>query len=234
MIPNIRVSFEWRLKQLYITGYRQAKAEQAAAVSKKIKMKTNTDKTNNGLNRLVYQLTANKKKSVIAAILLVLMIFMWVRMLGKGGPRSAMAVMGPQAGGADASSPAKNLNVVFVELPYIEGRHDVLVRDFFRMDGQFFGAAEEVSIISADKGKNEAREVAQGLRLDAISTGQRPEAFINDRLVKVGDTIVVEGSKLYECEVKSIEENSVIVKYGETEIELKLKQPDEAAKRFED
>jgi len=197
-------------------------------------MNTNTDKTDNALNRLVYQLTANKKKSIIAASLLVLMIFMWVRLLGDGGPRSARAVMSPQADGADLRTAMENLNVVFVELPYIEGRHNALARDFFRMDGQFFGAAEEVSIISTDEGKNEAREVAQGLRLDAISTGQRPEAFINDRLLKVGDAIVVEGSRSYECEVKSIKANSVIVTYGETEIELKLKQPDEAAQRFED
>ena len=69
------------------------------------------------------------------------------------------------------------------------------------------------------------QEIAQGLRLEAISTGAQAEAFINDKLVKVGQKIVVEGSRLYECEVKSITENMVIVKYGEAEIELKLKQP---------
>lgn len=198
-------------------------------------MKNGTDKTNNALNKLLEQLAANKKKSVIAAVLIVLMIFMWIRLLGGKGPKSAQAIMSPQINGAGLSSTAGNLNVMFIELPYISGRHDVLVRDFFRMNGQFFSSAEKVSIISADKDKNEAREVAKGLRLDAISTGRQPEAFINDRLVKVGDAIiVVEGLKSYECEIKSIEENSVVVKYGETEIELKLKQPDEAAERFED
>jgi len=44
--------------------------------------------------------------------------------------------------------------------------------------------------------------------------------------VKVGETVVVEGSKSYQCQVRSIRANSVIVKYEETEIELKLKQPD--------
>jgi len=185
----------------------------------------NADKTDNGLNRLLNKLAADKKKAIIAAALVVLMIFMWVRLLGGKGPQSARAAMVPQVTDENLESAAAKLKVMFVELPYIEGRHDVLARDFFRMDGQFSGA-DQASIVSTDTGKDGAREVAQGLRLDAISMGPQPEAFINDRLVKVGEMVVVEGSKSYQCQVKSIRANSVIVKYEETEIELKLKQPD--------
>jgi hypothetical protein len=188
-------------------------------------MKTSADKTNNGLNRLLNQLAAEKKKGIIAAVLIVLMIFMWVRLVGRKGPQSARAAMVPQTAGQNSESAEAKLKVTFVKLPCIEGRHDVLARDFFKMDGQFYGA-DQASIVSTDAGKNGAREVAQGLRLDAISMGPQPEAFINDRLVKVGETIVVEGSKSYRCQVRSIRADSVIVKYEETEIELKLKQPD--------
>jgi hypothetical protein len=187
-------------------------------------MRTNSDKTDSALNRLVDRLAADKKKCVIAAALIVLMIFMWIRLLGGKGPQSAGAAVLPKLTERNLSSPVENLKFVFVELPYVEGRHDVLARDFFRMDGQFSGT--EASIVSTDSGKDGAREVAQGLRLEAISMGPQSEAFINDKLVKVGDMIVVEGSKSYQCQVKSIRANSVIVKYGETEIELKLKQPD--------
>ncbi len=188
-------------------------------------MRTNGDKTDRTLNRLVNRLSADKKKCVIAAALIVLMIFMWVRLLGGKGPQSARAAEGSQPTGGNQNSGVENLKVEFVELPYVEGRHDVLARDFFRMDGQFSGTSE-ASIVSADAGKDGVREVAQGLRLDAISMGPQPEAFINDKLVKVGETVVVEGSKSYQCQVRSIRANSVIVKYEETEIELKLKQPD--------
>ncbi len=184
-------------------------------------MKTNIDKTDNGLNQLLNQLAAQKKKGVIAAALIVLMIFMWVRLLSDKGPKNVHAAVT----GSGLSEAAQKLKVKFIKLPFVQGRHDVLARDFFKMDGQFFGRSE-ASIVSIDGGIDGVREVAQGLRLDAISTGTQPEAFINDRLVKVGDTVLVEGSKTYECEIVSIKENVVLVKYGEAEIELKLKQPD--------
>jgi len=184
-------------------------------------MKTNIDKTDNGLNRLLNQLAAQKKKGVIAAALIVLMIFMWVRLLSDKGPNNVHAAVT----GSGLSEAAQKLKVNFIKLPFVQGRHDVLARDFFKMDSQFFGRAD-ASIVSTDEAVDGVREVAQGLRLDAISTGTQPEAFINDRLVKVGDTVLVEGSKTYECEIVSIKENSVLVKYGDAEIELKLKQPD--------
>jgi hypothetical protein len=188
-------------------------------------MKMNGNKTNGGFNRLLNQLAADRKKFFIAAALIVLMVFMWVRLLGGEGPQSAHAATTLPVTAGSVASAAVKVRSIPVALPYIEGRHNVLARDFFRIDGQFSGAAG-ASIVSTDTGKDGVREVAQGLRLDAISTGPQPEAFINDRLVKVGDTIVVEGSKRYPCQVMSISANSVIVKYEEIEIELKLKQPD--------
>jgi hypothetical protein len=184
-------------------------------------MKTNIDKTDNGLNQLLNQLAAQKKKGLIAAALIVLMVFMWVRLLTGKGPNNVHAAVT----GSGLSEAAQKLKVKFIKLPLVRGRHDVLARNFFRMDGQFFGRAD-ASIVSTDTAANGVGEVAQGLRLDAISTGKQPEAFINDRLVKVGDTVLVEGSKTYECEIVSIKANSVLVKYGDAEIELKLKQPD--------
>jgi hypothetical protein len=184
-------------------------------------MKTNIDNTDNGLNRLLNQLAAQKKKGVVAAALIVLMVFMWVRLLTDKSPNNVHAAVT----GDSLNEQVQKLKVRFIELPFVQGRHDVLARDFFRMGNQFFGRAD-VSIVSTDSAVDGVREVAQGLRLDAISTGTQPEAFINDRLVKVGDTVLVEGSKTYECEIVSIRENSVLVKYGDAEIELKLKQPD--------
>jgi hypothetical protein len=184
-------------------------------------MKTNIDKTDDRLNRLLNQLAAQKKKGVIAAALIVLMVFMWLRLLTDKGPQQVHAAVT----GNSLNETVQKLKVKFIKLPFVHGRNDVLARDFFKMDSQFFGGAD-ASIVSTDGAVDGVREVVKGLRLDAISTGQQPEAFINDRLVKVGDTVLVEGSKTYECEIVSIKKNSVLVKYGDAEIELKLKQPD--------
>lgn len=184
-------------------------------------MKTGIDKTDSGLNWLLSQFVAQKKKGAIAAALILLMIFMWVKLLANKGPKQVHATV-TSSGPNEA---VQKLKVKFIELPFVQGRHDVLARDYFSMDGQFFGRAD-ASIVSTDSAVDGVREVAQALRLDAISTGTQPEAFINDKLVKEGDTILVEGSKTYECEIVSIEQNVVLVKYDEAEIELKLKQPD--------
>lgn len=189
--------------------------------------------TGSALNRLVSQLAADKKKAVIAVALVLLMAFMWIRLIAGKGTRSAKAAVTPVTG-TDLDSTARS-KVVFIELPCVQGRHDVLARDFFKLDDRSFSASEEMSIISQNSAEQGVREVAQRLRLDAISTGEEPEAFINDKLLKVGDVLVLgEGSKVYECEIMSIKANVVLVKYEEAEIELKLKQPDEAAQRFED
>ena len=196
-------------------------------------MAIQTEKTGSAMNRLVSQLGVDKKKAVIAVALVLLMAFMWIRLIAGKGAKSARAAVTPVTD-TDLNSTAQS-RVVFVELPYVEGRHDVLACDFFRLDGRSFSASQELSIVSENSEEQGVREVAQRLRLDAISTGEKPEAFINDKLLKVGDVFVLdEGSKSYECEIVSIEENVVVVKYEEAEIELKLKQPDEAAQRFED
>lgn len=184
-------------------------------------METNNDKMSSALNRLKDHLAAEKKKTAIAVALIILMIFMWIRVFGSKGPDAVKAAVSQQTN-ANINNEKVN-KIEFIELPRVEGRHDVLARDFFRMDGRFSGDA---SIVSTDASTNGVREVAEGLKLDAISMGERPEAFINDRLMKVGDVITVEGSKSYQCKVLSISESSVILKFEETEIELKLKQRD--------
>lgn len=188
-------------------------------------MRNNDNKINGLLNRLLSTLAAQKKKSIIAVALVTLMVFMWIRLLAGKGTQSARASVASPLAAANAQSAAAEAKVVLVKLPFVQGRHDVLERDFFKIDAQAFGAAGQVSIVSADGGNQSARQLAQRLRLEAICMGPQPQAFINNELVTVGQTlVVVDGSKSYECEIKSIKENSVLVKCGTTEVELKLKE----------
>ena len=65
--------------------------------------------------------------------------------------------------------------------------------------------------------------LSEELKLEAIAMGRKPQAFINDKLLVVGDEFFVSNEiSTYECEVIGIEENKVFIKCGETEIVLKL------------
>ena len=195
-------------------------------------MKQNLKNGGSGGNRLFSRLAAEKKKTVIAVCLITLMVFMWVRVLGRKGPQSAnAAVMGQEVTEGQMNS---KLKISFMELPKVEGRNDVLTRDFFAVgnwrdfmrggEGKS-GGIEEVSVVSRKGGEETARRVAEKLKLEAIVLGENPRAFINDKLLSVGDKLFVrDGIDTYECEVAEIEENMVFIRCGETEVTLRLTQ----------
>ncbi|MHC4619789.1 MAG: hypothetical protein ACYTEQ_18740 [Planctomycetota bacterium] len=179
-------------------------------------------------NRLLSRFAMEKKKTVVALCLISVMGLMWVRVLLRQGPDSAeAALLGAKPGLGKAAAPT--IQVSFIELPKVEGRNDVLSGDFFDSDdwrnfiGGGKGNVEKVSVISKDGSEEVTRRLANRLRLQAIWLDRNPQAFINDRLLSVGDKINVrEGNKTYECEVAGIEENTVLIRCREAEITLKL------------
>ena len=194
-------------------------------------MKENLRDSNKGINNLVSRLAAEKKKTVFALCLIAIMAFMWIRVLGKKMPQAAEAAMrGGQVTGGESNS---ELKISFIELPEVKGRNDVLTRDFFTVsdweefirdgEGKNSGDNEEVNVVSRDGSEEIARRVAKELKLEAIVLGESSQAFINDKLLSVGDKLPIrEGSSTYECEVTGIEENMVFIRCGEAEITLKL------------
>ena len=182
-------------------------------------------------SRLFSRLAAEKKKTVIAVCLIALMVFMWARVLAKKTPQSAEAA----ATAREAGQSNSEFKISFIELPKIKGRHDVLATDFFAANGwrNFTRDAEgknltgvrEVSVVSGDDSEEVIRRVAQKLKLEAIGLGKNPRAFINNKLLSVGDKLLIsEGADMYECEVVEIEEHAVLIRCGEAEITLKLTQ----------
>ena len=158
-------------------------------------------------NRFLNQLAAEKKKTVTALCLIAVMVFMWCKVISGKGPASAEAAVTQVRRHEQQKSKSK---VTFVELPVVEGRNDVLTRDFFKVNGESFGNTEEVNVISKGT-EGYVNRIVEKLKLEAISVGRNPEAFINR-----------DGSNTYECEIVSIEENMVLMKCLEAEIELKL------------
>ena len=52
-----------------------------------------------------------------------------------------------------------------------------------------------------------------------------PQAFVNGDLIEVGDKMLIgDGVEAFECEVVTIEENTVVMKCREAKIILKLEQ----------
>jgi len=189
-------------------------------------MKKNTVENGNGANRFFEQLTADKKKAVVAVGLISVMVFMWAKVLGGTEPKAAKAT--PKVQTADIEQRDSELKITFVELPKVKGRNDVLARDFFAVGSWKDFTAEgsgEVNIVSKDGIEEVVIEAAEKLKLEAIVFGANPQAFINDKLMAVGDRLnVIEGVNKYEFEVTGIEEKAVRVRCGEVEIVLKLSE----------
>ena len=188
-------------------------------------MKQNLKNNGNGANRLFSQLAAEKKKTICALCLIAVMALMWVKLLGKKKLEGAEAAVMSQGVNFKGESNSQ-LKISFVELSKVPGRNDVLTRDFFTSGGwQDFTkeSTKEVSVVSRNGSEEVVRRVAEKLKLEAIVLGENPQAFINDKLLSVGDKLLVrDGVKTYECEVVGIEENAVFIRCGEAEIKLKL------------
>lgn len=191
----------------------------------------NNDK---GFNRLFEKVAAEKKKAGIALCLIAIMTVMWVKVLTKKGPESSQASSVIQV--ADVDNYLDDaINITYVDLPQVPGRDDLISRDFFASEGwRNFGLGyqegdivdvKDVSEEKTDDTKEVAAIVMQHVKLEVIIMGERPQAFINNKLMSVGKKLIVtDGSEMYECEVIEIRENSVLIRCKDAEIVLKLVQ----------
>lgn len=172
-----------------------------------------------GVKGLMGRLTAQKKKTAVAVCLVLVMVFMWVRVLTPNVPDSAAAAV--VDGAVGRSEP--QLKMTYVELPVVKGRNDMLARDFFTVGKGFLRGGGGLDIVLGGGSEEMSRRIAKKLRLEAIVSGKNPQAFINDKLVSVGDKLVVkEGATEYEFVVVKIGQSAVSVRCGEAEVTLKL------------
>ena len=66
------------------------------------------------------------------------------------------------------------------------------------------------------------------LKLEVIETGRVPRAFINGKLLTIGDRLAVsDGIKRYEYEVLRIDKTTVWLRCGKAEVQLKIVQTTE-------
>lgn len=192
-------------------------------------MKANARDNMGPARRVFGRLAAENRKTVAASCLVILMVFLWIRVLTRSTPEAAEAT--PATEQSDVKNPSPVVTVSFVELPKVPGRNDVVTRDFFACNGwqnfmggrQKFADIEEVNMLSQNGSEEAIKKVAERLRLEAIVLSSNPRAFINNKVLSVGDRMLIDdGNEKYECEVAVIEENTVVIKCREAEITLKL------------
>jgi hypothetical protein len=177
-------------------------------------------------------LAAEKKKAALALGLIALMAFMWVRVLGRKTPATADAASMVQQGDLNGQCDSQ-IKISFIELAKVPGRNDVITRDFFDpvgwrgfvKDGKTQNqAANEVDHVSTDASGEVITRIARKLQLEAIVLGENPQAFINDKLLSVGEKLPVRDRvNTYECEVVEIQERKVLIRCREAQIELELR-----------
>lgn len=192
-------------------------------------MKQNMNNNTNGANKLLGRLVSEKKKSMIALGLIAVMVFMWIKVFVKNEPEAAQAVVPVE----DLKGGSKSkLEILFKELPEVSGRNDVITGDFFDSDSwNTFIDVETNSVdideVDVNSGVSEelAIRIGEKLRLQAIVMGDTPQAFINGKLLSVGDKLLVSNNGIpYECEVVEIDKERVFLRCGKIQITLKLTQ----------
>lgn len=180
--------------------------------------------------RLLGRFAVEKKKVVTTGCLIIVMIFLWVRVLTKNTPEVAEATAPTNVSSVEGPS-NEAVKVSFLDLPKVPGRNDVITRDFFVADGwrhfvggrRKFADIEEVNVLSHNGSEEVIRKVAEKLRLEAIMLSKNPLTRINSKELSIGDRMLIDdGRDKYECEVVAIEENTVKIKCREAEITLKL------------
>ncbi len=177
-------------------------------------------------------------KTAAAVVLLSIMALLWGRVFFRGAssPESAGAAVSVETIETqnDTAPAAKTpaVRIVPVELPYIAGRHDRLVRDIFSFgDRRFFAGQEKPDKTAVHDGVGKQRQdllarLTKAVNLDAViqnTDGQPEKACINGQVVAVGSVVSVKLDAVkYELKVNAIENNRVRIAWDENIIELKM------------
>lgn len=188
---------------------------------------------NNGirLSGRVVDLLMDGKKTVLASALVLVMALMWIRVLIGHRPKSAAA--DPQSAPAAPAERKVAVRSRIVELPKVPGRHDSILQDFFNMQNRAcFSQAlsvpdtstdTEVPVVPPNRDEEVVQQVAGTLKLEAVLRSGCLRAFVNDRLLAVGDTFLVEHSTgPLTFEVLWIQDDAVLVECKGIQLTLKL------------
>ncbi|MGB8227088.1 MAG: hypothetical protein WCE45_09555 [Sedimentisphaerales bacterium] len=176
-------------------------------------MKQTAPKSNDRHRAAIAQIARRRKKLLIVFLLFFVMAVLWVRVLvSKNRPQQALAISAGNA--ADAAAGSTEPEIVYVELPVIADRHNVLACDFFaagdfkgfRKQGEYASnSGTDTSVMSSKQLSDGMAAAAEKLELIAIVNGKKPQVFIEDKLLEKGQSLkFVFGDQIYEFKVVNI------------------------------
>lgn len=185
---------------------------------------------------------ADRKKMIIAAALISLMIFMWVRVIlsSRVGNDVSAADAETQAVIENTQQSIEEIKIDYIELDVIAGRNDKLSRNFFDADnfnafpldpdgGYVGGSKSQKTNISQDQSRI-IDQIAQTMKVDAIiveDASGKGEVFIEERLLSNGSTFEVEHKgRIYEFEVMEVFESKVVLKWEDVTVTINMSQDD--------
>ena len=186
---------------------------------------------------------ADRKKIIIAAALISLMILMWVRVILSsrvGNDASAASAETQAAVGYAQQQSVGEIKIDYIELPVVSGRNDKLSRNFFDADsfsafpldpdGSYVGGGKsQEKGVSQDQNRN-IDQIVQTIKVDAIIVGDESgtgEVFIAERLLSNGSTFEVEyKGRIYEFEVMEVFESKVVLKWEDVTVTISMSQED--------
>ena len=193
-------------------------------------MKPETSNVNNG-PKLTGRLPADRKKLFVAVGLIAIMAFMWIKVLtGKSSVKDAAAAT-DLAAAQQQKHP--EVEISYIDLPVVAGRNDMLTHDIFDAKG-FNAFTSGKNRVDADISNDDhqrthqanIRKIAARLKISAIITGAKPEAYIEDKLVSVGSTLPVSyDNRIYRFTVTRISQEQVTLKWKDFVVNLKMSQP---------
>ncbi len=135
---------------------------------------------------------SQQKKLVMVFGLFAVMAILWIKFfIGKDGPKTADAASDVNTI-SDSVTPAVQ-EAVYIDLPVIAGRQDVLANDLFaaRNFKGFRKQGESAMDSEADANEQLSGDLAaaaEELELVAIVNGKNPQAFIEDKLLEKGQS----------------------------------------------
>ena len=184
---------------------------------------------------LVEREPIRRERLVMAALLLVVMGGLWVRIFWK---RSTATAKAKEAASGEVTVPSDavpNERLRYTSLPIVPGRHDRLAVDVFSSDN-WQALAERpdkpLSPSAPDARRRMVQDLFGALGLEGIMVnGERPEAMVEHggryHLVSTGSTFDVRHQGVvFTLRVVAITENQVIVAWEDLQGEIRIPGPE--------
>jgi len=200
-------------------------------------MKPNTANINNA-SGFTGHLPVKKSKVIMAACLITIMAFMWIKVFlnRKAEKNEANAAIANASAQIQAAQQQKKpeVRISHVPLPVVLGRNDVLTHDIFtaqRWKAFPAGTGSERATPEAIARQNAdyINTIAETITLDAVIAGQNPEAFIGNNLVFVGSKLPVNyNDQMYEFTVTEIHETKVVLTWNDFTVDVEMSQSNES------